>query len=166
MKTTVDIIIDNKNWKKHKFIKTSLVENLIKLLASHFPNLAFVDHIEIAILLTDDQKMQELNKEFRNQNKPTNVLSFPDMIDDLKKVLEFGSAASYIRLGDLSFGYDVITKEAIEQDKSFDHHFIHLLVHGTLHLLGFDHETNEEDASIMEKTEIDILKYFDIESPY
>lgn len=166
MKIIVDIIKEDKNWKSHKDIKISLVKNVIKMVIAHFPNLAHIKQMELAILLTNDDKMQELNKQFRSKDRTTNVLSFPDMIEDLKKVLEFGESSDYIRLGDLAFGYDVVKKEATEQDKCFEHHFMHLLVHGILHLLGLDHETSQEDADIMENAEIEILKLFDIDSPY
>lgn len=166
MKIIVDIIKEDKIWKSHKDIKTLLVKNVIKMVIAHFPNLSNIKHIELAILLTSDSRMQELNKEFRSKDKATNVLSFPDMIDDLKKALEFGDVSDYIRLGDLAFGYYVVEKEAEEQGKCFEHHFIHLLVHGILHLLGLDHEKSKEDADIMECAEIEILKSFFIDSPY
>lgn len=166
MKIIVDIIKDNKAWNSHREIKILLIKNVIKKVIAHFPSLSNIKEIELAILLTNDSRMQELNVQFRNKDKATNVLSFPDMVNDLNKVLEFGAASDYIRLGDLAFGYDVVVKEAKEQGKCFEHHFLHLLIHGILHLLGLDHETSQEDADIMEHTEIEILKCFSIDSPY
>lgn len=68
-------------------------------------------------------------------------------------------------LGDIAFGYQTIDKQALEQNKNFKDHFIHLLVHSVLHLIGFDHQTNEE-TDIMKNLEIKILKDFSISSPY
>lgn len=166
MKITVEIITEEKLWKRHKEIRTLLVKKVIKVISNHFPNLQKIKHIELAILLTNNSKMYELNSEFRSKDKTTNVLSFPDMTDDIKKILEFGKTSDYIRLGDLAFGYDVITKESEEQNKCFEHHFIHLLIHGLLHLIGLDHETNDKDADVMEAAEIAILNEFSIKSPY
>lgn len=166
MKITVDIITEDKIWKKHKEITTLLVKKVIKIITNHFPLLKQIRQIELAILLTNNTKMHQLNSEFRDKDKTTNVLSFPDMTDDLKKVLEFGKTCDYIRLGDLAFGYDVVIKESEEQNKCFEHHFMHLLIHGILHLIGLDHETNDKDADIMEAAEIAILNEFSIKSPY
>jgi len=106
----------------------------------------------ISILLTSDGGIQKLNKNFRNQDKPTNVLSFPgDDGDDY--------------LGDIAISFHTLEREAAEQEKSFDHHFIHILVHGLLHLKGYDHETDGE-AEEMEALEIKILADLNIQNPY
>ncbi len=106
---------------------------------------------ELTIVLTDDALIRELNKTYRGKNKPTNVLSFPS------------GEKQY--LGDIILAFETIKREAAEQGKSFEHHAMHMLVHGTLHLLGYDHE-NESDAETMERLEIKILKKLGITNPY
>ncbi len=106
----------------------------------------------LSILLTNDRSIQQLNKDFRDKDKPTNVLSFP--ADD---------EGDY--MGDIAVAFETIQREAIEQDKSFTHHFIHMLIHGILHLDGYDHET-DEDAEEMETLEIKILADMGIKNPY
>jgi probable rRNA maturation factor len=106
----------------------------------------------LSILLTNDKNIQQLNKNFRDKDKPTNVLSFP--ADDEGEYM-----------GDIAVAFETIKREAIEQDKSFHHHFIHMLIHGILHLDGYDHETDEE-AEEMEALEIKILADMGIKNPY
>lgn len=165
MKITIALIKAHEEWKQHKEINVPYVRSVVKYILSLFPNVRASKEVEAAILLTNDSHMQELNNQFRGKNKPTNTLSFPDMEIETNKILELNFLAEYINLGDIAFGYETIKTEAKEQKKDFNHHFTHLLVHGVLHLLGFDHE-NDEDAEVMEKLEIDILKHFLIESPY
>ena len=106
----------------------------------------------LSILLTNDKNIQQLNKDFRHKDKPTNVLSFPA-----------DNEGDY--MGDIAVAFETIKREAIEQDKSFNHHFIHMLIHGILHLDGYDHETDEE-AEEMEALEIKILADMGIKNPY
>jgi probable rRNA maturation factor len=110
---------------------------------------------EVSLLFCDDARMHELNRAFRDKDKPTNVLSFPgpDPIE------------STCFLGDIALGYETIAREAREQGKSLDHHLRHMIVHGFLHLLGYDHEA-EAEASEMEAMEIGILRRLGVENPY
>lgn len=121
---------------------------------------------EINFLLTDDARIQELNKNYRDVNKPTNVLSFPSLepeeISDLK---EKEKSLQPIILGDVVLSFEIIRQESLNQEIPFDHHLIHLAVHGVLHLLGFDHE-RDEDATVMESLEIKILSSLTIPNPY
>ena len=105
----------------------------------------------LTILLSDDKKLHALNITFRGKDKPTNVLSFPARQDDY--------------LGDVAMAYGVTAKEARDQKKSFADHATHLVVHGVLHLLGYDHETARA-AKIMELLEIRILSELGIGDPY
>lgn len=112
--------------------------------------------VEISIVLADDNFVQNLNKTYRGKNKPTNVLSFPQDPEP---------GAGEINLGDVVLAYQTVKKEAQSQGKSFMDHASHLLVHGILHLLGHDHE-NDEEAKEMESLEIKILEKLGIKNPY
>lgn len=111
---------------------------------------------EISVLLTDDAAQRVLNREWRGKDKPTNVLSFPALgPDDPIEGL----------LGDISLAYETLMREAKELEKPFEHHFAHLLVHGMLHVLGYDHLTSEQ-ALAMEARETDIMGLMGFPDPY
>jgi probable rRNA maturation factor len=109
---------------------------------------------EIAIVLTDDSEIRTLNRTWRKQDKPTNVLSFPTP-----------SGAAGAHLGDIVIAYETVTREAKEQGKSVPHHLAHLAVHGYLHLVGYDHG-NDREAETMERLEAAILSRLGIRDPY
>ena len=114
---------------------------------------------EISVRLVDENEIRELNKRYRQQDKATNVLSFPfDELDGLPE-------ESIRPLGDLVICAPVVTREASQQDKATLDHWAHMVIHGTLHLLGHDHE-HEAQAAIMETFEMNILREFGIENPY
>lgn len=113
--------------------------------------------IEVSVLLTNDEAVQELNKKYRDKDTPTNVLSFPGICNNE----EIGP----ILLGDIILSYETILKESERDNKSLMDHVTHLVVHGVLHLCGYDHE-EEETAREMEMIEISILKEFGIKNPY
>ena len=106
---------------------------------------------EICIRIVDSAESQSLNKQFRGKDKPTNVLSFPFEEEHY--------------LGDLALCHPVIQAEAQAQNKPIHAHYQHLLIHGVLHLLGFDHE-NDADAAEMEQIEIELLAALHIANPY
>lgn len=108
----------------------------------------------VAIALSSDAEVAALNGSYRGQPKPTNVLSFP---------AGKGSASGF--LGDIILAAETVAREADEQSIPLEHHVTHLVVHGLLHLLGFDHETQAE-AERMEKLEIEILSTLHIANPY
>jgi probable rRNA maturation factor len=112
---------------------------------------------EVGLLLTTNDRMLDLNKVYRKKNAPTNVLSFPNGLQRFDETPIF--------LGDIAIGYSVTLEESIEANLPFLNHMQHLLVHGCLHLLGFDHEETDE-AEEMERVEIKILRDLDIEDPY
>ncbi len=165
MKINVEIIRACQDWKNQKFINKLLVKKVVGAILSKYKNFKGVAEFELAILLTNNNEMLNLNSQFRGKAKATNVLSFPDIELDFRHLLEFTPNVHYMYLGDIAFGYEIIQSEAISQNKAFGDHFIHLLVHSILHLLGFDHQDNEE-ADIMENLEVEILKSFAIASPY
>ena len=116
---------------------------------------------EIGIACVDLAESQELNLQYREKDKPTNVLSFPsDLPDEMAQILDT------FPIGDLVISIPVVLQEAIEQNKAPIEHFTHMLVHGTLHLMGYDHETSDEDAEEMEALEIEILAKLGFENPY
>jgi probable rRNA maturation factor len=117
---------------------------------------------ELAVMLTDDAGIRTLNSNWRGIDKPTNVLSFPALrpptgvsgADDIPPML-----------GDIAIAYETARREADDEQKPFDHHLSHLAVHGFLHLVGYDHETDDE-AEAMEALEIEILAQLGIPDPY
>ncbi|USE83650.1 rRNA maturation RNase YbeY [Acinetobacter tibetensis] len=116
---------------------------------------------EIGIACVDNAESHKLNLEYRGKDKPTNVLSFPsDLPDEMAQVLDS------FPLGDLVICIPVVLLEAQEQNKAPLTHFTHMLVHGTLHLMGYDHETSEADAEEMEALEIEILAKLGFDNPY
>ena len=109
----------------------------------------------VTIVLSDDAEVQILNRDYRQKNKPTNVLSFPN-----------GEVDEGVRqLGDIILAYETIQREAAEQNKSVKDHLTHLTIHGVLHLLGYDH-IEETEAETMEAIEIRILSRMGIANPY
>tara|TARA_B100000579_G_scaffold395118_1_gene372930 strand:+ start:2322 stop:2783 length:462 start_codon:yes stop_codon:yes gene_type:complete len=114
----------------------------------------------ISVLLTDNQKIKEMNLRYRKINKPTNVLSFNQ---NEKRIME--DKSFFIILGDIVVSIEKIMSESLEQGKTFKQHFTHMLLHGLLHLTGHSHEEKEK-ALIMEKKEILMLSKLSIPSPY
>lgn len=115
--------------------------------------------LEVSVLLADDATVQDLNRTWRGKDKPTNVLSFPAA----EQPLQPGMARP---LGDVVLAYDTMLRESAEQSKPLSDHLAHLLVHGTLHLLGQDHETGEAEADAMEALEIEALRTLGVPDPY
>lgn len=116
------------------------------------------EHFNVSLLFTDDAAVQALNQQWRGQDKPTNVLSFPAGESPVELDVEF--------LGDIALAFETVRREALDEAKTFDHHLTHLLVHGFLHLCGYDHETGDEDAEEMETLERAILARLAIADPY
>ena len=111
---------------------------------------------EIVIRVVDEAEMIQFNEQYRNKKGSTNILSFPfDMPEGIESDL----------LGDLLVCAPVVERESLQQHKQLEHHWAHLIVHGVLHLLGYDH-INDEDAEEMEALEIKILKTIKINNPY
>ena len=111
---------------------------------------------EIVVRIVGEQEGAELNKLYRHKDGPTNILSFPA---DLPEGIGLNL------LGDLVVCAPVLEQEALEQGKSLAHHWAHIIIHGVLHLLGYDH-VDEDDAEIMEALEINILNKLNITNPY
>jgi probable rRNA maturation factor len=121
------------------------------------------ENCEVCFVLSNDVEVARLNEQFRGKNGPTNVLSFPTSSSAAFQAQE--ACEDIAPLGDVIFGLETLSKEAAAQSKTLSHHFTHLAVHGTLHLLGFDHiETHE--AAKMEALERKILARIGIADPY
>ena len=121
-----------------------------------------IDHAcELSIALTGNDRVQDLNREWRDKDKPTNVLSFPAG-DDPDAAQAQGRPEM---LGDIVLAFGVTRDEATEQGLEFEHHVTHLVVHGVLHLLGYDH-IEDDDAEEMETLESTILKGLGLRDPY
>jgi len=108
---------------------------------------------EVSIVLTDDSHMQQLNRQWRGIDKPTNVLSFP------------AAAAAGGMLGDIVIAYETLARECEDEERLFPHHLAHLAVHGFLHLAGYDHQTDTE-AEAMEALESKIMARMAMPDPY
>jgi probable rRNA maturation factor len=122
---------------------------------------AGVGEAELAVMLTDDAGIRTLNSNWRGIDKPTNVLSFPA----LQPSGPGGPDDAPRMLGDIAIAYETTRKEADDEQKPFDHHLSHLAVHGFLHLIGYDHE-KDDDAETMETLEAEILAQLGIPDPY
>ncbi|WP_027135260.1 rRNA maturation RNase YbeY [Geminicoccus roseus] len=115
----------------------------------------------VSVVLTDDARIQVLNRDWRGKDKPTDVLSFPAYDPDIP--LPPGMQAE---LGDIVVALETVLRDARADDRPVDHHLRHMIVHGILHLLGMDHETGEADAQAMEALEARILSGFGVANPY
>ncbi len=122
---------------------------------------ADIGEAELAVMLTDDDGIRTLNSNWRGIDKPTNVLSFPALPPSVPS----GPDDAPRMLGDIAIAYQTTRQEADEEQKPFDHHLSHLAVHGFLHLIGYDHE-QDDDAEDMETLEREILAQLGIPDPY
>ena len=134
------------------------------ILESAYPDLARAERpIEISVTLTSDSRVQALNAKWRSKDKPTNVLSFP--MADERDLANANVSGAELLLGDIILARGVCEAEASDKSVSVEDHAAHLVVHGTLHLLGYDHK-DERDAADMEAREVRALKRLGIANPY
>lgn len=119
--------------------------------------------MEVSVLLTNDPNIKKMNNIFRKKDKPTNVLSFPQL--SAHDLAHIKALQEPILLGDIAMSFETIKKESTEQNKLFMNHLTHLFIHSTLHLLGYDH-IHEDEANTMEKLETHILSNLNISNPY
>ncbi len=148
----LEIEVTDARWKR----VTNLLGDLGK---AHLATLKSGDaNKAVALLMTNDAEVQELNQHWRGKDKATNVLSFP--APAMK--LPIGEA---VPLGDIIMGYETCRREAQEQGKSLHDHAIHLFIHGLLHLTGYDH-IKDDEALVMERREIRVLAKLGIANPY
>ena len=131
---------------------------------SAFPQLSQSERpVELSVRLTGDEEVRALNSEWRGKDKPTNVLSFP--MAEAEDLAEASSPGPELMLGDIILASGVCAAEAEEKSIPVDQHAAHLMVHGTLHLLGYDH-MDDESAADMEAREIRALARMGIADPY
>jgi probable rRNA maturation factor len=117
-----------------------------------------------SLLFTSDEEVHALNREWRQRDKPTNVLSFPMLEpDDLPRLAPDGPP---VLLGDVALAYQTCAREAADKAIPLEHHAAHLIVHGLLHLAGHDHELGEADAEAMEALEVKALALIGVADPY
>ncbi|MFV0623878.1 rRNA maturation RNase YbeY [Sphingomonas sp. ac-8] len=121
--------------------------------------------VEVAIRLTSDDEVHGLNRQYRGKDKPTNVLSFPMVQPDLLETVTQNSDDGEVLLGDIVLAHGVCVAEAAERDIPVADHATHLIVHGCLHLLGYDHQDDAE-AEAMEDIERTALKQLGLHDPY
>ncbi|ACL55277.1 rRNA maturation RNase YbeY [Methylobacterium nodulans] len=154
MTNEIDVVVEDERWDRAVpdlggFVRGA-VEAALAVLPPGGP-------VEVSVVLTDDAAVQELNRTWRGKDKPTNVLSFP---------AGHPHGGDLRPLGDVVLAYDTMLRESGEQSKPLGHHLAHLLVHGTLHLLGQDHETGEAEAEAMEALEVVALRRLGVPDPY
>ena len=121
--------------------------------------------VEISVRLTDDDEVRHLNAQYRGKDRPTNVLSFPMVQPDLLDTVAHNSDDGEVLLGDIVLAHGVCAAEAADKGVTLNEHVTHLIVHGTLHLLGYDHQGDGE-ADRMEAIERDVLAGLGIADPY
>ena len=163
---TLDIAIDaDAEWdSRNDWASLARSAATAAIAESAFPQLGQGDRsVELSIRLTSDEEVHALNSEWRGKDKPTNVLSFPMAeSDDLEAAIEPGPE---LMLGDIILARGVCEIEAAEKGVPLDQHAAHLLVHGTLHLLGYDH-MDDDSAADMEAREVRALARIGIADPY
>ena len=134
----VNLVIEHKNWKfRYPKVNLFLTRSIKKILSSVFPSRAMA--FEISILLTDTKNMKNLNKKFRKINKDTDILSFPaEEKNFFKKDLKLKKK---IYLGDIALSYQYIEAIIKKENINFDDYFKKMLIHGVLHLIGYEHDS-------------------------
>lgn len=121
--------------------------------------------VEVSLRFTSDDEVRTLNRQYRQKDKPTNVLSFPMVQPDLLETVTQNSDDGEVLLGDIVLAHGVCEREAAERGIAIETHATHLIVHGVLHLLGYDHETDAE-AETMEGAEREVLARLGVPDPY
>jgi len=149
MHVSFDLIVETQGWPPEEALNTLCGTAL----AAAVRELGQLPGKSFCLLFTDDAAMRDLNTRFRNQAKPTNVLSFP------------AASGDEDHLGDIALGQETVFREAQEKSIPVSHHIAHLVVHGYLHLQGYDHQT-EAEAEQMESIERKALQHMEITDPY
>jgi probable rRNA maturation factor len=149
-KLKIDVLVDSDLWQEPAEARSTVRRAVTQAAAT-----VSTTGTELAIVLTDDSAIRQLNRLWRGIDAATNVLSFPSK----------QPADEPPHLGDIVLAYQIIAREARAEGKPFAHHLAHLAVHGFLHLVGYDHD-KDADAEAMEQTERKILGRLNIPDPY
>ena len=149
-KLKIDVLVDSDRGEE-----PAKARALVRRAVAQAAATASTTATELAIVLTDDSAIRQLNRLWRGIDAATNVLSFPSK----------RTADEPPHLGDIVLAYETIAREAAAEGKPFAHHLAHLVVHGFLHLIGYDHD-KDADAETMEQTERKILRRLNIPDPY
>ncbi|MFN3827413.1 MAG: rRNA maturation RNase YbeY [Micavibrio sp.] len=162
----LDIVINQGGWEHLPIPIEAFSREVINLTLSmaDLPAELSGRETEICLVLTDDKEIHTLNRDYRGMDKPTNVLSFANL-DSETADEELAQEDVPFSLGDIIIAWDTMEREALEQKKEFLDHLRHMMVHGTLHLLGYDH-MEEAEAQEMEGLEIKILEKMGVKNPY
>ena len=155
MNPLLSTLVECEAWNQHDGFEALASEVIAKAVAVTKVKLA--KGAEVSLLLCDDARIRDINREWRGLDKPTNVLSFPAA----PRALLAKSPA----VGDIAIAYETVAREAVDEGKTFRDHYMHMVAHGFLHLLGYDHETDAE-AEEMEGLEISILGALGVADPY
>lgn len=157
VKLVLDSIIEEKKWKEcanisylKKQIK-NILQSVFKILNTDIKKELT---IEVSLTLTNDANIQKINKEYRNIDKPTNVLSFPMYEKEFFDIIKYDD---FVGIGDIVLSLETLLRECEEQKITFEYHLNHLITHSILHLFGYDH-IKDDEAEEMEKLEMMILK--------
>lgn len=156
MSISIDISVDGGGWPPEDDLFALAQRSFAAAKAA--AGLRHPEGAELSLLFTGDARMQEINRDWRSQDKPTNVLSFPG------QDMQPGEIAGAI-LGDVVLSWETVEREAALEGKSIESHLTHLIVHGILHLFGYDHE-DEAQAAQMEGAERRALQELGIDDPY
>ena len=157
----MDLDIDIEDWPDGGW--EPLAQRVADAAMAVAPELANA-RLSASVLFTGDDHVHTLNREWRGKDKPTNVLSFPMV--DRPELLDLAGEGPPIMLGDLALAFGTCAREAEEKSIALADHAAHLILHGLLHLAGYDHVTSEEDADKMETLEISALAKLGIADPY
>ena len=167
MEPLVDTVIEDPRWEGISLAALAGKAATATFAALGLPEPGFA----LCVMGCDDARIAELNGQFRLKGVATNVLSFPsenrsaDAPGSVPVLPGAGSADDPEELGDIAISYDTCARETVEQGKELSHHVTHLVVHGILHLLGYDH-TDDADAALMEGVEARILASLGVDDPY
>lgn len=141
----------------------ALAERAVTAVAIYVAPLAN-ERLTASLLFTTDDEVRELNREWRAKDRPTNVLSFPMLTGE--QLDELAPDGPPEMLGDLALAHETCAREAAQKSIAIEDHTAHLIVHGLLHLAGYDHETSDADAEEMEALEVKILARLGVADPY
>ncbi|WP_299195267.1 rRNA maturation RNase YbeY [uncultured Erythrobacter sp.] len=161
----MELECDIEDWPAGEWPKgwSALAERSASAAAEVAPELAN-PRLSVSVLFTSDAEVHALNREWRERDKPTNVLSFPMLERD--ELLDLAPEGPPEMLGDIALAHGTCAREAEAKGVPLDHHAAHLVIHGLLHLAGYDHVDSDEEAEAMEALEITALAKLGIADPY